>query len=218
MALPKRQRLSVRSEGIKELHFKAVTFPCCRQPFRYAPERLTTGKVRIARHSGVIVTSYKPTIRDLGDENGVCMSRSLVSNVFSLSVSLLLLLSLRLLSSVEQNTRRNRRLVNVDTTTPLIEHFHPCLLCRARKDAECESLPRVLFREEGYSPLFLNASKVKLISGFETPIQVTTSCGHDHNSLNPFSSVVVTEGHEQLIPFIATDNRVVELQSPLARL
>jgi hypothetical protein len=59
----------------------------------------------------------------------------------------------------------------------------------------------VLFREEGYSPLFLNASRVKLISGFETPMQVTTSCGHDHNSLNPFSSVVVTEGHEQLIPF-----------------
>lgn len=28
----------------------------------------------------------------------------------------------------------------------LIEHFHPCLLCRARKNAECESLPRVLFR------------------------------------------------------------------------
>ena len=59
----------------------------------------------------------------------------------------------------------------------------------------------MLFREEGYSPLFLNASRVKLISGFETPMQVTTSCGHDHNSLNPFSSVVVTEGHEQLIPF-----------------
>ena len=57
----------------------------------------------------------------------------------------------------------------------------------------------MLFREEGYSPLFLNASRVKLISGFETPMQVTTSCGHDHNSLNPFSSVVVTKGHEQLI-------------------
>jgi hypothetical protein len=53
--------------------------------------------------------------------------------------------------------------------------------------------------------LFLNASKIKLISGFETPMQVTTSCGHDHNSLNPFSSVVVTEGHEQLIPFINTN-------------
>ena len=102
---------------------------------------------------------------------------------------------------IEQNTHRNRRLVYIDTATPLIEHFHPCLLCRARKDAECESLPRVLFREEGYSPLFLNASRVKLISGFETPMQVTTSCGHDHNSLTPFSSVVVTKGHEQLIPF-----------------
>ncbi len=61
--------------------------------------------------------------------------------------------------------------------------------------------PRVLFRKEGYSPLFLNASRVKLISGFLTPLQVTTSCRHDHNSLIPFSSVVVTEGHEQLIPF-----------------
>src|SRR5271170_1222646 len=105
---------------------------------------------------------------------------------------------------IEQNTRRNRRLVYIDTATPLIEHFHPCLLCRARKDAECESLPRVLFREEGYSPLFLNASTVKLISGFQTPMQVTTSCGHDDNSLTPFSSVVVTKGHEQLIPFIRT--------------
>jgi hypothetical protein len=111
---------------------------------------------------------------------------------------------LGLVPSLVQNTRRNRRLVNVDTATPLIEHFHPCLLCRARKDAECESLPRVLFREERYSPLFLNASRVKLISGFETPMQVTTSCGHDHNSLTPFSSVVVTEGHEQLIPFPGT--------------
>ena len=62
----------------------------------------------------------------------------------------------------------------------------------------------MLFPEEGYSPLFLNASRVKLISGFETPMQVTTSCGHDHNSLNPLSFVVVTEGHEQLIPFIST--------------
>jgi hypothetical protein len=60
----------------------------------------------------------------------------------------------------------------------------------------------VLFRKEGYSPLFLNASRVKLISGFQTPLQVTTSCRHDHNSIIPFSSVVVTEGHEQLIPFI----------------
>ena len=59
----------------------------------------------------------------------------------------------------------------------------------------------MLFREEGYSPLFLNASRVKLISGFQTPLQVTTSCRHDHNRLTPFSSVVVTEGHEQLIPF-----------------
>ena len=63
----------------------------------------------------------------------------------------------------------------------------------------------MLFREEGYSPLFLNASRVKLISRFETPMQVTTSCGHDHNSLTPFSSVVVTKGHEQLIPFFGTD-------------
>ena len=63
----------------------------------------------------------------------------------------------------------------------------------------------MLFREEGYSPLFLNASRVKLISGFERPTQVTTSCGHDHNSLNPFSSVVETEGHEQLIPFLVTN-------------
>src|SRR6202012_5602314 len=107
------------------------------------------------------------------------------------------------LSSIEHNARRNRRLVNVDTATPLIEHFHPCLLCRARKDAECESLPRVLFREEGYSPLFLNASRVKLISGFQTPLQVTTSYRHDHNRLTPFSSLVVTEGHEQLIPFMS---------------
>jgi hypothetical protein len=59
----------------------------------------------------------------------------------------------------------------------------------------------VLFHKEGYSPLFLNASRVKLISGFQTPMQVTTSCRHDHNSLILFSSVVVTEGHEQLIPF-----------------
>jgi hypothetical protein len=36
-------------------------------------------------------------------------------------------------------------------------------------------------------------------------MQVTTSCGHDHNSLNPFSSVVVTKSHEQLIPFLGTD-------------
>jgi hypothetical protein len=63
----------------------------------------------------------------------------------------------------------------------------------------------VLFRKEGYSPLFLNASRVKLISGFQTPLQVTTSCRHDHNSIIPFSSVVVTEGHEQLIPFIVTN-------------
>ncbi len=73
-----------------------------------------------------------------------------------------------------------------------------------RKDAECQSLPRVLFRKEGDSPLFLNVSRVKLISGFETPMQVTTSRAHDHNSLTPFSSVVETEGHEQLIPFIVT--------------
>ena len=66
----------------------------------------------------------------------------------------------------------------------------------------------MLLREEGYSPLFLNASRVKLIGGFETPMQVTTSCGHDHNSLNPFSSVVVTKGHEQLIPFIGTDLQI----------
>ena len=69
------------------------------------------------------------------------------------------------------------------------------------------SLPRVLFRKEGYSPLFLNASRGKLISGFQTPLQVTTSCRHDHNSLIPFSSVVVTEDHEQLIPFIETNSK-----------
>jgi hypothetical protein len=63
----------------------------------------------------------------------------------------------------------------------------------------------VLFRKEGYSPLFLNASRVKLISGFQTPMQVTTSCRHDHNSLILFSSVVVTEGHEQLIPFAGSN-------------
>jgi hypothetical protein len=62
----------------------------------------------------------------------------------------------------------------------------------------------VLFREEGYSPLFLNASWVKLISRFEAPVKVRTSYVHDYNSLNLFSSVVVTEGHEQLIPFIVT--------------
>jgi hypothetical protein len=38
-------------------------------------------------------------------------------------------------------------------------------------------------------------------------MQVTTSCGHDHNSLNPFSSVVVTKGHEQLIPVVRTNPR-----------
>jgi hypothetical protein len=112
---------------------------------------------------------------------------------------------LRLVPLLEQNTYRYRRLMNIDTATSLIKHFHTCLLSRARKDAECESLPRVLFGEEGYSPLFLNASRVKLISGFKTPLQVTTSCGHDHNSLIPFSSVVVAEGHEQLIPFITTN-------------
>jgi len=89
----------------------------------------------------------------------------------------------RLMLLLEQNTCRNRRLMHIDTATSLVKHFHPCLLCRARKDAKCESLPRVLFRKEGYSPLFLNASRVKLISGFKTPLQVTTSCGHDHNSL-----------------------------------
>ena len=94
---------------------------------------------------------------------------------------------------LEQNTYRYRRLMNIDTATSLVKHFHTCLLSRARKDAKCESLPRVLFGEEGYSPLFLNASRVKLISGFKTPLQVTTSCGHDHNSLIPFSSVVVTK-------------------------
>jgi hypothetical protein len=31
--------------------------PVCRQPFRYAPERPTTGKVRVARHSPAIVSS-----------------------------------------------------------------------------------------------------------------------------------------------------------------
>ena len=62
----------------------------------------------------------------------------------------------------------------------------------------------MLFREEGYSPLFLNASRVKLISRLEAPVKVTTSCVHDLNSLIPFSSVVVTESHEQLIPFSAS--------------
>jgi hypothetical protein len=60
----------------------------------------------------------------------------------------------------------------------------------------------VLFHEEGHSPLFLNASRVKLISRLKAPVKVTTSCVHDHNSLIPFSSVVVTESHEQLIPFL----------------
>ena len=68
-------------------------------------------------------------------------------------------------------------------TQRLLAHYR-----RARKDAECESLPRVPFREEGYSPLFLNASAVKLISGFETPMQVTTSCGHDEDFSLPDSS------------------------------
>jgi hypothetical protein len=71
----------------------------------------------------------------------------------------------------------------------------------------------VLFREEGHSPLFLNASRVKLISGFKTPLQVTTSCERDHNSLTPFSSIVVTKGHEQLIPvFIPFLNADCQLQ------
>jgi hypothetical protein len=91
-------------------------------------------------------------------------------------------------------------------------HSHPCLLCRARKDAECESLPRVLLREEGYSPLFVDASRVKLVSGFETPTQVATSCGHDHNRLTAFSCVVVTEGHEQLIPFPGTVSRSMPIR------
>src|SRR6202789_847677 len=38
-------------------------------------------------------------------------------------------------------------------------------------------------------------------------MQVTTSCRHDHNSLILFSSVVVTEGHEQLIPFVSCNAR-----------
>src|ERR1700679_1130270 len=40
-------------------------------------------------------------------------------------------------------------------------------------------------------------------------MQVTTSCRHDHNSLILFSSVVVTEGHEQLIPFVSCNARGV---------
>jgi hypothetical protein len=75
----------------------------------------------------------------------------------------------------------------------------------------------VLFRKEGYSSLFLNASRVKLISGFQTPLQVTTSCRHDHDRLIPFSSVVVTEGHEQLIPFIRTDLRDTKIRRSIKR-
>ena len=63
----------------------------------------------------------------------------------------------------------------------------------------------MLFHEEGHSPLFLNASRVKLISRLKAPVKVTTSCVHDHNSLIPFSSVVVTESHEQLISLVGTD-------------
>jgi hypothetical protein len=72
----------------------------------------------------------------------------------------------------------------------------------------------VLLREEGHSPLFLNASSVKLISGLEPPVKVATSCVHDHNSLIPFSSVVVTESHEQLIPFIGIDSGAGIVRAP----
>ena len=34
-------------------------------------------------------------------------------------------------------------------------------------------------QKEGYSPLFLNASRVKLICGLTAPLKVTTSCVHD---------------------------------------
>jgi hypothetical protein len=60
----------------------------------------------------------------------------------------------------------------------------------------------VFFRKEGCNPLFLNASRVDIISGFETPLPVTTSYDQDHNSLTPFSPLSVTKGHEKLIPFI----------------
>ena len=70
-----------------------------------------------------------------------------------------------LLPLLEQDAGRNRRLVNIDTATPLVRHFHHYLLCRALKDASCENLTRVLFRKERYSPLFLSAFRVKLISG-----------------------------------------------------
>jgi hypothetical protein len=64
---------------------------------------------------------------------------------YTLSMSEATKMLLGLVPSLEQNTRRNRRLVNVDTATPLIEHFHPLPPSAvARKDAECESLPRVL--------------------------------------------------------------------------
>jgi hypothetical protein len=45
---------------------------------------------------------------------------------------------------------------------------------RARKDAECESLPRVLFRKEGYSPLFLKRIQSKTHQRFRD-----ANAGHD---------------------------------------
>jgi hypothetical protein len=66
---------------------------------------------------------------------------------------------------------------------------------------------------EGYSPLFLNASKVKLISGFETPMQGCDLMQARSNSLNPFSSVVVTEGREQLIPVLRHIINIASIQA-----
>src|ERR1700677_1109133 len=42
---------------------------------------------------------------------------------------------LRLVLLVEQNTYRYRRFMNIDTAASFVEHFHTCLLCRAREDA-----------------------------------------------------------------------------------
>ena len=42
---------------------------------------------------------------------------------------------LRLVLLLEQNTDRHRRLMHIDTTTALVEHFHTSLLSRACKDA-----------------------------------------------------------------------------------
>ena len=42
-----------------------------------------------------------------------------------------------------------------------------------------------------YSPLFLIASRVKIIRGLSAPLRRTTSCAHGSYSLTPFSSVLV---------------------------